>query len=107
MKLRTLLIKCGVVLSSTLLVGGMVLYHSGAFDWLLERNKYRSVIMGGSKAKVFIDPATLRDNGASRSEPTFMYTSKFIAFPALDPDSSPSANEPAEVFQPAQSSRPP
>ncbi len=48
-----LFVKIAAITSSVLLVGGLVAYRAGAFNWVKED---KPTTMGGSKSKTVIDP---------------------------------------------------
>ena len=102
MKQSNPLLKGAVVLSSVLLVCGLIAYRAGAFDWFNETNP---TTMGGSKMRQVIE---LRASDASdqpspdAAQPTTIIMSGSKSLPGLVP---PTPTTPPQSAQPPPASQ--
>lgn len=111
MKQSRSFLKVAVIVSSVLLVGGLVSYRAGAFDWFMGTSAQSSgdAVMGGSKSKAFLvePPSESAPSGPAKDSAIIMGGSKTIAItPLVSPPpkktETPAPNAPAQPPKPAQ-----
>ena len=110
------LVRATVVVSSVLMVGGLVAYRVGAFDWL---SGDKTTTLGGSKSKMLLEPASteaattnpgvtpLPEAVYSADDLKLMSSSKAIVLRIPLPSKKPDAQPPSTVPPPTPDAAPP